>query len=659
MPQTVQSVVETLFASPGEIREPVTFDWRLIRRKGRPLLLLATQPQAQHAGLTLYSAQRPLARLWRAVLPLLLRTPAARLFTRIRVQADASSEIMRFLAQQAGVPATELLPMAIKLSEVGVRSRLVLLVCDESGRPARVVKIGLNARGRLENNREADFLAQLPGQTIGCIHLVARLTTPSLSAFATDYFPGVSPKDDAGMEHLFHAWLNPGPPVRLAGLPMWTELAAAAASAEPETWAVLHDALAGKTVRSTLYHGDFAPWNIRVISSLNLEAFDWERGSLHGIPGWDWFHFVVQTAILARRYSVERVAAEVEQLIHSPRFKKYAAEAGISEIIQPLLLAYVLHQRWVIQPLEGGPATLELFELLSEHWRMKKARPAAATAPAAPLPSAPGFLASASSQVASALRQWRNLFWQPQLNFQTPAPFFAALRDHWPTLLAACLLLAAVSVTQYFAGVTLIFLPFYLGICALVTWKTGRRWGALMATMAAAVRPLLEAAHDPGYDMLQAGAWNFVMRFVVLQMCVLFVDRVRQQRDFLLRQPLPDGQPARLVESWAVILVSGAMFAVVAGADWLSDPHLSYLPLYMFPCMLITLALNLNLGLVAIILAALTATAIEYVTTNQNSAVILGWNFAMRFVVYLAILALLNRLRQQNFLFARRKPRTR
>jgi hypothetical protein len=656
MPQTVQAVLETLFASPGEIREPVTFDWRLIRRKGRPLLLLPLNARSARTGLTLYSAQRRLARIWRALLPGLLRTPAAGLFKRVRVRAAAASELMQFLAQQAGVPANELPTMAIKLSEVGVRSRVVLLVCDESGRPARVVKIGLNAQGRLENNREADFLAQLPADTLGCIRMVGRLTTPTLAAFATDYFPGASPKDDAGMEHLFHAWLNPGPLVALNGLPLWAELAAAAAAAEPETWRIVNAALAEKAVRPTLYHGDFAPWNIRAISSRNLEAFDWERGSLQGVPGWDWFHFVVQTAILARRHSVERVAAEVEQLIHSPRFKKYAAEAGISDLVQPLLLAYALHQRWVVQPQEGGQATAELFELLAEHWQLQP--PAVAATPAAPVKSAPGLWTTAGAQLKSALILWRNLFWEPQLNATMRPSLAASFQARWPFLLLAGLLLGGLATAQYFANANLITMPFYLGICALVTWQTDRRWGTLVAALAAVLRTVVQAAHDPGYELLVVGPWNITVRFVILQMSVLFVDRIHQQAALVERPPVPPGAPATFAETWAVILASGGLFALVAGADWLTNPQFTYLPLYVFPCMLITLVVTFNLGLVVTLLAAFTGTFIEQRTTPQTSLAILGWNFAMRLAIYLAVLVLVNRLRRQNFLFVRRKSKT-
>ncbi len=353
MSKDIPPIITALFTGQGRT-QPVVFEWRLISRQGRPFMLLPCGLQSARTGLNLYSAQRLRAKIWRGILPGLLQAPLSRFFERVRFQADASAEILQFMAQQVAMPAERIFPAAIKLSDVGIRSRLVLLLCDEGGRPTRVIKAGLNATGRAATDLEADFLAQLPTNKLGCIRMTGRLSTPKVSAFATDYFPGASPHDDAGLEHLFHDWLDRDESVPLAGLPVWRELAAAVGAPDQKAWLQINSTLTGKTVRPTLYHGDFAPWNIRVVNSRNLQAFDWERGSLRGVPGWDWFHFTIQTAILARRYSAERAAAEVEQLIHSSRFQKYAAAAGISDCVQPLVLAYLLHHVWVTKPLRAA-----------------------------------------------------------------------------------------------------------------------------------------------------------------------------------------------------------------------------------------------------------------------------------------------------------------
>jgi len=147
MSQTIRPIIEDLFAGTG--RSPrVDFSWRMITRRGRPFLLLPGGFKSARTGLNLYSAQRKRAKIWRQILPALFQTPFAGFFERIHCRADASAEIVQFMAQQADIPAERIVPPAIKISEVGARARLVLLLCDESGRPARVIKAGLNAAGR-------------------------------------------------------------------------------------------------------------------------------------------------------------------------------------------------------------------------------------------------------------------------------------------------------------------------------------------------------------------------------------------------------------------------------------------------------------------------------------------------------------------------------
>lgn len=652
--RVVLPTIEALFASEGQPRRPVHFDWRLIRRKRQPFLLLPTTMANVRVGLELYSAQRRRAKIWRAFLPLLFKTPAVSLFERVHFEADAGSEIVQFLSRQSGVPATRIRASAIKFGGVAERLRLALLLCDETQRPVSVVKVGLNAAGREATDREADFLEKLPPNTLGCIRMTGRLNTPALSAFSTAYFPGASPDDDAGMEHLFHAWLNPGSSMPLANLQTWRDLAAEAAKANPGTWQVLSAALAGKTVRTTLYHGDFAPWNVRAVNAQNLQVFDWERGQLQGIPGWDWFHFVVQTAILARRQSAERVAVEVEQLLHSDRFGKYAVEAGISDFAQPLVLAYLLHQKWVVKPLEGGERTVELFELLSDCWQMT---PQPARIPAvtpAELPG-PGLWAGALFQLKSAAAQLSNLFWEPSLTARFRPSLHTQCLRHWPVVVLAGLMLAGVATAHYFSIAHALFLPFYLVPCALLTWTIDRRWGALAATAAAVAGPLITNAKQPGYLKLDVMMWNMAMRFITLQLCVLFVEQIHRQKKLSQQHAAPDRRTARFTENWAAVLASGLLFLTVAALDFVTDPHMAFMPLYLLPCMILTLVLNLRWGMVAALVAAAASSLMEY-SANPNYGVeeVFGWNFTMRLGIFLFIILLLDRIRKGNILFLSR-----
>ncbi len=660
MIRSVKPTIAGLFSGGATPARPVDFAWRLIRRRQRPFLLLPAGMHNSRLGLALYSAQRRPAKIWRAAMPYLLGTPAATVFQRINFRGDADSEIGRFLAEQSGVAADQLRAPAIKIggTEDG-NLRVVLLVCDQTNRPVKVIKVGLNAGGRETTEREADLLELLPADKIGCIRMTGRLRTPKLSAFATAYFPGDSPEDDGGMETLFHSWINPEPPVRIESLQAWEELETKMAAACPGGWHPLHAALAGQSLRSTLYHGDFAPWNIRAVNAQNLQAFDWEQGQLRGIPGWDWFHFVVQTSILARRHSVERVAAEVEDLLQSPRFGDYAAATGITRVVKPLMLAYLLRHRWVTQPLEGARQTEALHARLAERWHLAPKQPFTLSGPAvgpAAVPTgasaAPGIWADALRQLDLAWAQLTNVFWEPTLVANAQPSLQRRLRIGWPLALLCGLWLVAVANIQYHYTNHLALLPVYALPCLLASWKMGRRWGMLFAAVAGAMGPLVAATKDPAAYPIDLICWNGLMRFVTFQMCVFLADRVHRQTDALGRLFEPNHRPADFAGNWAVVLACAAWFVLVAVGDVLTGPRMTFLPLYLFPAMLMTLFLNLRWGALMVLLAAVVTSADEYWgKLNPNLLEVFGWNPMMRFVILFLVIFLLDRLSRENVLF--------
>lgn len=663
MPKSVHSVIANLFADGQSSGRERNFTWRLIRRRRRPLLLLPMGAMDTRVGLTLYSAQRRRAKIWRALLPLLLNTPAAVIFHRVNHRVSDSSEVIRFISEQSGVPLDRLPAPAIKFGGLeSQKSRLVLLACDRTNRPIKVIKLGLDAVGRATTEREANLLEKLPANTLGCIRVTGRLTTPNLSAFATDYFPGESPDDDLGMELLFHSWINSGPAMAIETFDAWQELETKVASAVPAAWQALRAALAGKKIHSTLYHGDFAPWNIRAVNSQNLQAFDWERGNLQGIPGWDWFHFVVQTSILARRHSVERVAAEVEELLESPRFEKYAQSAGIHDIVKPLVLAYLLHHRWAVKPLEGGKQVVELYELLAARWGLMPQLRGATIVPAdvqpapAPAPAQFDLWADACGQLKAAWSQLANVFWEPTLTATVRPPLPDQLKSAWPLIFLCSLSLAALTCVQYFYLNHASLLPFYAVPCLLATWNINRRWGTLFAFLAAALGPVTSAITDPDFHRADLVCWNTAMRFIFFKMGVFFADRIRRQEDFFHKLMVPRHRPADFVGNWAVILVSVLWLLTIGLGDIWTGPRVLFLPLYLFPAILITLFLNLRWGTFVVLLASLNSCIDEYVSKfNVNVSEVFGWNFPMRFLIMFLIILLFDRLRHENVLFMPRK----
>ncbi len=665
----VTPFLKNLFLNEAPPRQPVEFEWWLIRRKGRPFLLLPTSAVEPHVALQLYSAQRLHAKIKRALLPLLLKTPAAALLPRVRIQADAASELVQFMARQSGVPVERLRAPAIKVGGIAVgKARFVMLLCDAANRPVKVLKVGLNPRGRAglhpdgweATEQEANQLEHLPPNLIGCIHMTGRIATPALTAFATTYFSGDSPRNDEGMEQLFHAWLNPHAPVPVDSLPSWRELQTAFSRIDPQMWQVLSQAVAGKKVHSTIHHGDFAPWNVRATSQQNLQVFDWERGQMQGIPGWDWFHFFVQTAILARRYHEKRVAAEVEHLFQSPRFQIYAAAARIKDITKPLFLAYLLHQKLVVKPVEGRETTEHLYELLAVRWGLKPAVSAGSVAAKKTLGSLDQSVCNAvQSQFKFTLSQLSNLIWEPTLSQVVKPSMRAQFFGQWKmvsaNMLGFLLLLAVQFFSSWHSTLRLSLTPFYLVPCLWLTFKLDRRWGALLATAAALMPPLLRHLLNPDFLPLEVTLWNMVMRFILFQIIVLLASRIREHNIFS-RGSTP--RPAVMFsDRWVVIIGTALFFAGVVVIDAITSPQLNLLPLYLLPCMVLTLTVDRRWGTAAAIITAIAGPFTQrYEDDYYKHLPVELWNTLMRFLIFQTVVFILDRICRDDILFAPHKP---
>src|SRR5262249_28337198 len=138
-----------------------------------------------------------------------------------------------------------------------------------------------------------------------------------------------------------------------------------AAAGAHQLFPTLRNELEERHVQATIQHGDFAPWNIKVQPSGDWVVLDWERGELKGIPGWDWFHYFVQTSILVGRVGVTEIVTRLEALLQSELFRNYASRSGIAGFKRSLIKAYLLYVCEVIRPAEGLSQTRAVLEALS------------------------------------------------------------------------------------------------------------------------------------------------------------------------------------------------------------------------------------------------------------------------------------------------------
>lgn len=344
---------EQLFPPPSAGGPADLRRFRLVSKRGEPLLLLPPQRRAASRAMALYPAQTRAARIARRLLAITLRLGFTAGTKPAHVFVDAQSPFSRFLSGRAATSEVPCFAMLLGNPRVPGR-RFVLLAFDDSGRPERIVKAGVGEPAIALVRREVAFLESAPRDLLQAPAILGEFVGGGIEALALDYATGPTPdaRDVAPLAHLLESWLDRTRTVRFAELPAAQRLIASAPN-DPRLLRVLAE-LEGAHFHPVIFHGDFTPWNIRVHPADGRWAvLDWERGEIAGPPAWDWFHFVIQYEILVRRSPTERVLAQAEALLHSEEFGRYAAAAGIGACARPLLGAYALYCCLVQRQAEG------------------------------------------------------------------------------------------------------------------------------------------------------------------------------------------------------------------------------------------------------------------------------------------------------------------
>jgi hypothetical protein len=359
-----------LFTPPIAGGPAVRWTWRVLRKRGHPLLILPDAPRPAAEALKLYPAQTLVARTAKALLRAAPRAGLLCFGEKVALAVSADDALLKILSGLAGEPAAAVVAPAILAGNPATPGqRCIILAFDENRRPVAIVKAGMSEAARQLIKSEAAILSAFPQITPGVPRLRGTFQSQQLHALAMDYFPGDSPRprDLHGLAPLLTSWLDPHKTICIGDIPAWARLRSAGGAAP--LLLTLNHRLSQQSVRATLYHGDFAPWNIKVSRhDGSWTVLDWERGELTGIPGWDWFHYMIQSSILVERLPTAALARRVEALLGSRLFEAYAGAASIAASAHDLLLAYLLYNNEVIRPAEGLVPARELLTALAARW---------------------------------------------------------------------------------------------------------------------------------------------------------------------------------------------------------------------------------------------------------------------------------------------------
>ncbi|HUA37363.1 MAG TPA: sulfotransferase [Candidatus Sulfopaludibacter sp.] len=102
-------------------------------------------------------------------------------------------------------------------------------------------------------------------------------------------------------------------------------------------------------------------------------------------------------------------------------------------------------------------------------------------------------------------------------------------RSHWITILVSAVVMAIVACADILTGPDVTLLPFYLIPCAALTLVVNYRWGTFAVATVMVIWSAIQAQQNPNLNLghWKTLVWDAGMRFVVFQIIVLLLNRVR------------------------------------------------------------------------------------------------------------------------------------
>ena len=316
------------------------------RDRARVLIPLDAPSAAAAAGMKIYNAQRPVARLGKAVLTGALQSGLAQRVLDSSVQLY-TGELDKRLASVLGGKVS----LSIALGSGAERRRVVIQATRPDGTVAAYVKAGTgevaidalrHEESVLQSLRGATFASALVPEVLGAFdfgeaRVLIQSAPPNECSVSTGSLSSLHAGFLADLHH--HSRTLPlelSIPHRMAedlgsaGYPYY---------AHQVDWATRELSSAGIAVPGGLAHADFAPWNL-LRTGNRLFVFDWEFARDGIPPAYDLFHFAIASAVELHGHQPGRIFDDIAQ--KPPVVGNYLQTIGLErELSRPLLIWYL------------------------------------------------------------------------------------------------------------------------------------------------------------------------------------------------------------------------------------------------------------------------------------------------------------------------------
>jgi thiamine kinase-like enzyme len=96
-------------------------------------------------------------------------------------------------------------------------------------------------------------------------------------------------------------------------------------------------------VKIGVYHGDLAPWNVKITPRGRVTVMDWEYGGLKGPAAWDWIHYLLQRASLVDHLSDAAALQVCRDWARTSKGKQFMIEAGWGDNVELCIGTYLIY----------------------------------------------------------------------------------------------------------------------------------------------------------------------------------------------------------------------------------------------------------------------------------------------------------------------------
>ena len=311
-----------------------------IKRDGYLLLALPRDTAAARATLGLYHPQAIIARLLVLVVGIMIRLRVHALLPRIELTIRSVSPLARMLDDPGSI--------GFLLGNPTAKSRRAITL-HRKNENVYVDKLGIGGSARELVIKELGHIRGLPENHVALPVVVNQDISDKWASYATHYLDGKSPgkSDDDKVIGVLQSWLEKSEPVLLNETRQWQQMVDyAEANRVGNIWSRLQKA-AAIPVKVGVFHGDFAPWNVKVLHAGSVHVMDWELGCADGPAGWDWLHYIVQRAILVDHYSPSKVLDECHKWAKTKEGKEFLERAGWGLEVDYWLGSYLVYSTWI------------------------------------------------------------------------------------------------------------------------------------------------------------------------------------------------------------------------------------------------------------------------------------------------------------------------